>query len=67
MLAKKCDRCGRLYEHYEGSERFKGNREANGLTLVDRYSDSFQRSSDTFDLCPKCMQELLNWLKGEKK
>ena len=25
MRAKKCDRCGKLYEHYDGCKDFKSN------------------------------------------
>lgn len=67
MLARKCDRCGKLYEHYSGIAKFKQDRKANGFILIDRDTDNRYWSRDTFDFCSECMQELLNWLKGGKK
>ena len=29
MRAKKCDRCDKLYEHYDGSKEFKNTERAN--------------------------------------
>ena len=28
--AMKCDRCGKLHEHYDGSKQFKDTERANG-------------------------------------
>ena len=37
---KKCDRCGTLFEHYDGSKQFKEGERANGLLLIDRDLDN---------------------------
>ena len=34
MLAKKCDRCGGLYEHYDGKKAFPKS-QSNSLELRD--------------------------------
>ena len=49
MRAKKCDRCGKLYEHYDGNKEFKNTEKANALFLIDR-------------LCPDCMKNLEEFL-----
>ena len=40
MRAKKCDRCGKLFEHYDGSKEFKNTEKANALYLIDRDLDN---------------------------
>lgn len=66
MRAKKCDRCGKLYEDYAGSKVFKDNGKANGVILIDRDLDNKYWSRDTYDLCPECMGILMDYLKGVK-
>lgn len=34
MRAKKCDRCGKLYEQYDGSKEFKEQGKANAIILL---------------------------------
>ena len=53
-LAKKCDRCGNLYEHYQKSKLVPNNairrlykNEYGGVIFQD----------NTIDLCEKCMSE----------
>lgn len=64
MLARKCDRCGKLYEHYLGVSKFKQDRKANGIIFIDGDTDNRYWSRDTLDFCPECMSELTKWLKG---
>ena len=55
-MAKKCDRCGKLYEHYpKGNKlqynairRFQRNAIGETITCVKTL---------TTDLCPECMSE----------
>ena len=55
-MAKKCDRCGKLYEHYP-----KGNKsQSNAIRRIQR--DAFGGIANTIhdliiDLCPECMSE----------
>ena len=53
MQAKKCDRCGRLYEHYDGRKSFpKSLSNSIGLRDTDIGGTYWQR--DHFDLCVDC-------------
>ena len=52
-LAKKCDRCGKLYEHYPTGSKPQYNAirrlyktENGGITSV----------GESIDLCPECME-----------
>ena len=64
-LARKCDRCGKLYEHYP-----KGNKiEFNGfrLTFKKAHNTDYIDSQDGVrDLCPDCMKQLNKWMIGGK-
>lgn len=62
-LAKKCDRCGNLYEPKDinicGAI-------VNGLGLISRDGQNARAvSRKYFDLCPECLAYLANWLKNE--
>ena len=61
--AKKCDRCGKLYENYRGVE-------LNNIGYKYHYVRLCGNGVFTeLDLCEPCMTELANWLRegGEKK
>ena len=64
MRARKCDRCGHFYDHYQGDEMFKETGGANALRLIDRYEDNTFFGMDIYDLCPECMQKLERFLKN---
>lgn len=60
MLAKKCDRCGKLYEHY-GSYNMSNY---NSIKLMYKGMAGNEHAiSDAMDLCPKCMEEFKNFMK----
>ena len=61
MLAKKCDKCGCLYENYNSR---KDEKKPNGFRFanMDEWGQNFSHS--TKDLCPKCMDDLLAWWNG---
>lgn len=62
-LAKKCDRCGKLYEHYPSN----GDRQYNSVKRLIRSVDSCRYSAEnTKDLCPDCMMKLNTFLEGGK-
>lgn len=67
MNAKKCDKCGKFYEHYSGRKRFCGGEQANAILFVDRDSgkDGYY-SRILYDFCPECMSKLQEWLKGDE-
>ncbi|WP_406543883.1 hypothetical protein [Pseudobutyrivibrio sp.] len=50
--AKKCDRCGRLYEH-------PGKRDVIILKDMHPYP------TESLDLCEECQKELMEWLNNE--
>ncbi len=51
-LAKKCDRCGRLYVNYGEKDR-----DANGIMPVHIDDYGSVRSKNAVDLCPQCNEE----------
>lgn len=55
--AKKCDRCGNLYERYGGVPIEKGGIGYNQIKLL---SDSYV---SVFDLCEPCMTKLTDWVR----
>lgn len=52
MKAYKCDRCGKLFEHYEG----QGTDDFYNVTSNPNFKTSL------LDLCPKCIEELQRWV-----
>ena len=64
MRAKKCDRCGKFYDHYDGHSRFNGGCKANALLLIDRDLDEKYWSRKTYDLCPAYMGKFETFIRG---
>ena len=62
MLAKECDRCGRLYHPYE-EEHTRCN--AIRRCGIDKCGRSF-KEDDPKDLCPKCLNSFYDWFSQEK-
>ena len=51
-LAKKCNRCGKYYDHYPKGLKIQFN----GFRRICRDEYGEQKDfSDPFDLCPECM------------
>lgn len=65
-IARKCDRCGSLYELYDGIGFTDANLSKwDGMMLTTRFSNSRNRD---YDLCPYCMRALLSFINdGNKK
>lgn len=62
-LAKKCDRCGKFYEHYP-----IGNPGAyNAINKIRRGLDGTIDFYDTIDLCPDCMASFERFMEEGKK
>ena len=61
MIARKCNRCGKLYERYNETRNPK---KANGFRFlnIDINQDAYQH--EKLDLCPECMEELHAWFKN---
>lgn len=64
-LAKKCDRCGRLYEDYEINFKLK---EFNAIatTYVDSKDGSIT-GNKSIDLCRDCRVDFILWFKQGKE
>lgn len=63
MLARKCDRCGMFYGIEETAEirRKKVRESVLRIHGVDKRVN--ERIEGAFDLCPDCVNKLLEWLK----
>lgn len=60
-LAKRCDRCEKLYEPKDIDIR---GAIVNGLGLISRDAQNTNAISRRyFDLCPECLLSFANWLK----
>ena len=61
MNAKKCDRCGSLYEirHANVIEEF-----AEIFNVVPQAEELRKKMEADIDLCSECSGQLLKWLKG---
>lgn len=59
-LAKKCDRCGNLYEVQNREIR---RNPVNGISLITRDEDNSNACRRGYiDLCPQCLKSLDYWL-----
>lgn len=63
MKAKKCDRCGKLYEQYN----HKSGNKPNAVKTINENMNGNYYAVDIYDLCPECMNQLNGWLKNEKE
>ena len=61
-LAKRCDRCEKLYEP---KDMDVCGAIVNGLSLINRDEQNSRAfSRKYFDLCPECLLSFANWLKN---
>lgn len=58
--AFKCDRCGNLYEPYNGIEYQAGCNKYHSVCLCKGLNNKY------FDLCPECMTKLIEFIKAGK-
>lgn len=61
--AKKCDRCGKLYEQYNSKNDRKN---PNGIMVLNLDSQRRYFTHNALDLCPDCMKGFQDWF-GEAK
>lgn len=59
--AKKCDRCGKLYENYKGVKITEGGNSYNTVIFTGN-----NYGNRDFDLCPDCMSKLIEFIKEGK-
>lgn len=66
-LTKKCDRCGKNYDHYgEVSLKDKRNSDPNGFSYLYWFeNESKFINTWGYDLCPDCMDELKKWFENK--
>lgn len=64
MNARKCDVCGMLYENYNKSNN---KDKPNSLALLNTDEKNRYYSHDRIDLCPSCMEKIMQILRGNKK
>lgn len=63
--AKKCDRCGKLFEPYIKRAGYKSASGYNELAVKScRIENSEWYEQVTYDLCEQCNEQLHDWLKG---
>ena len=62
--AKKCDRCGKLYEQYN-SKNDKKN--PNGIMVLNLDSQRRYFTHNALDLCPDCMKGFQDWFREVKQ
>lgn len=63
----KCDRCGIIYEDYIVTRKInsKNARNYNGFVFS---KDGFVYPNEfAIDLCPECLDELIEWLNRKEK
>lgn len=62
-LAKKCDRCGKFYDHYPIDDTV---RQYNAVrTIQKKFTGETKNSHAAYDLCPECMASFAHWFKNE--
>lgn len=64
MDVKKCDRCGKIYEHYRPGPETK---ESNAVLLIELADSGYQIDrygtvTRRHDLCEECMKDLVTFL-----
>ena len=63
-LCKKCDRCGKMYDHYS---IHIGALAANAIKIVSSSNTgAYMSPAMDLDLCPECMSELIKFLTDKK-
>lgn len=59
-LAKKCDRCGMLYEYHDNV--LFNNKIVNGIHTVYTTEELNNHTQQHYDLCEKCCFSIYKWL-----
>lgn len=61
--ARKCDRCGKLYEEYNLKNDEKN---PNGIMVLNLDYQRKYYLHDAMDLCPDCMRKFQDWMEEVK-
>ena len=62
--ARKCDRCGNLYEEYNTDN---DNKSFNAIMTINLDHKRQYYPRKALDLCPECMTKLANWLSRDER
>lgn len=68
-MARKCDRCGSLYEEYDTKVKdAKGLSGVNGFAFTKRQLNGTHAFVEDYfkDLCPDCLESLLAWWREKR-
>lgn len=57
MYAKKCDRCGKYYDHYKDNKNFNSLRKFSCSSLENYTAQGYY-----IDLCKECRDEFIEWM-----
>ena len=66
MDAKKCDRCGKYYDHYDFPIHTKDDH-GNCITVWNIMLNGYEHVAKKFDLCKHCMLKLEEFLGMNKE
>ncbi len=66
-VAKKCDRCGELYEYYgrENVDDYKNKQNSVMICNIDESGDKYYNNG-LKDLCPNCLRSFKTWWDDHK-
>lgn len=60
---KMCDRCGTLYKEYN---TLLSSNQPNGIMFINVDTEQRSLTHDSIDLCPRCMEEVKKFVKGDE-
>lgn len=62
MLARKCDRCGSFYDHYDKTIDKRIHCVNSIRFIFSKFDNSSFDSQKLFDLCPSCMKAVIKFI-----
>jgi hypothetical protein len=63
MNAKKCDRCGKLYEFYKIAFEGEYTKGTAGIIKIGRTQSGCRNEVAEYELCRDCADSFFSWLK----
>lgn len=66
-VARKCDRCGKLYEEYIVECERLTKHKINAVRLVHKNRNENTDRGLAFDLCPECMEKFKSFMNIQDK
>lgn len=66
-MIRKCDRCGKVYEHYTGQiDKYSLGANAIRYMYVGKYDITYELRKEPIDLCPKCFESFNEWMEEKE-